>query len=75
MITMNVQKKLYKIQFSHHAMTVVSPQAATVEPRNHEFCKISKKVLLPGQDRIQTHGKKNCREPLPSNQPPFLNPA
>jgi len=59
-----MQKKLYTVQFfsSPHDQCAVSVQAVIVEPQNHKFCEIPKKVQTSGHERIRTHRKEKSRE-------------
>jgi len=63
MIIMNMQNKLYTIQFSHHPMTdfqsVSKKQSWNLQIM--DFAKFPKEVQMPGRERIPVSGNKKER--------------
>jgi len=70
MIIMNMQNKLYTIQFFSPPddRWSASPRAAIMELGKHEFLEISKRFQTPRQERIQTH-RNNKAQKIPAPRP------
>jgi len=76
-IIMNMQNKLYTIQFSQHLMTdlqsVPEQQSQNLENVNFaEKTRLLEKFELPGTRAFKST-EMTKKEFLPSSQPPFLN--
>jgi len=73
MITMNMQNKLYTIQFYHRDDRLrVSPWAAIAEPRTHRFCilhKTPENNLTPREDQTPRQEKQGKKDSCPLAKP------